>query len=80
MFYVYIIKSKNYSKHYTGITADLRKRFQDHNSGKSPYTAQYKPYIMSWYCGFSEKNNAYKFEQYLKSGSGIAFLKKHFLS
>ena len=79
MFYDYILKSKNYSKHYTGITVDLKKRFQDHNYGKSPYTAKYKPYTMSWYCGFSDKNRAYQFEKYLKSGSGIAFLKKHLL-
>lgn len=79
MFYVYIIKSLNNDKHYTGITKDLRKRFQDHNLGKSPYTGKYKPYKISWYCGFSNKNKAYKFEKYLKSGSGIAFLKKHFL-
>ena len=79
MFYVYIIKSKNYDKHYTGITKDLRKRFQDHNFGKSPHTAKYRPYMIVWYCGFSNKNKAYIFEKYLKSGSGIAFLKKHFL-
>lgn len=79
MFYVYIIKSKNYNKHYTGITKDLRKRFQAHNFGQSPHTSKYKPYSIAWYCCFSNKNTAYKFEKYLKSGSGIAFLKKHFL-
>ncbi|MGD0577073.1 MAG: GIY-YIG nuclease family protein [Candidatus Staskawiczbacteria bacterium] len=79
MFYVYIIKSKNYNQHYTGITQDLRKRFQDHNQGKSPHTSKYRPYSISWYCCFSDKNKAYKFEKYLKSSSGIAFLNKHLL-
>lgn len=79
MFYVYIIKSKKSDKHYTGITKDLRKRFQEHNFGKSPYTAKYRPYLLAWYCCFASKNKAYKFERYLKSGSGIAFLNKHLL-
>ena len=32
-----------------------------------------------WYCAFTDKYVAYRFEKYLKSGSGRAFLWKHIL-
>jgi putative endonuclease len=34
MFYVYVMRSVRDEKFYTGFTGDLRKRFNEHNSGK----------------------------------------------
>ncbi len=34
MYYTYITQSEKDKKFYTGATKDLRKRFNDHNSGK----------------------------------------------
>lgn len=34
MFYTYVIKSKKDGKLYTGSPKDLRKRFNEHNSGQ----------------------------------------------
>ena len=65
--------------HYTGITTDLKSRFQSHNFGQSKYTTKKKPYKLIWYCAFANKNKAYQFEKYLKGGSGIAFSRKHFI-
>ncbi len=79
MYYIYIIQSKNNKKHYTGITENLVKRLKAHNTGESKYTAKDRPYKFLWYCCFADKNKAYKFEKYLKTGSGIAFLKKHLI-
>ena len=31
-FYVYILESEDGQHHYTGVTEDLRKRFDDHNA------------------------------------------------
>jgi hypothetical protein len=36
------------------------------------------PWALQTYFGFSDSAKADKFEQYLKSGSGRAFAKKHF--
>ncbi len=80
MYYVYILKSKKDNSTYTGATSDLRKRLTEHNSGKMQYTNTKRPYVLAWYCGFKDKGRAYEFEEYLKSGSGYAFMKKRFIS
>ena len=78
--YVYLIESKkNPGKHYVGITGDLIKRLQYHNSGKSPYTAKYAPWRIVVSIWFEDEAKARAFERYLKDGSGHTFLKKHFL-
>lgn len=77
MFYVYLLRSKSHPQQvYTGFTEDLRQRLAEHNSGKSPHTSQYKPWILETYLAFSDRSQAQAFEQYLKTGSGIAFANK----
>jgi putative endonuclease len=77
MWYVYILRSINFPKQeYTGATANLKQRVADHNSGKSPHTAKYKPWDLVWYGAFPDKYRALEFEKYLKSHSGRAFAKK----
>lgn len=46
MHYVYILESAIEPRHhYVGRTADLRTRLAAHNAGKSPHTAQNRPWI-----------------------------------
>jgi putative endonuclease len=79
MTYVYLIESVYYQGHrYVGITDDLRKRLQHHNEGKSPHTRKFKPWNLVSYTAFADERAAYAFEKYLKSGSGKAFLKRHY--
>lgn len=61
---------------YIGVTADLKKRFQEHNTGSSRYSNTKRPYQLVWYCAFTNKQKAYRFERYLKSSSGCAFTNK----
>jgi len=80
MFYVYNLRSINSPKQtYIGVTSDLKKRFETHNSGGSRHTAKFRPWIIDFYIAFKEKDKACQFEKYLKSGSGRAFTKRHFL-
>ena len=80
MFYVYIIQSINYSnQHYVGFSDDLKTRIRDHNWGNSIHTSKFKPWELICYFGFKDRVKAKQFEHYLKTGSGRAFLKKHFL-
>ncbi len=79
MFYVYILESKKDKSKYTGVTLDLKRRFQDHNSNSVKYSSSKSPYKLIWYCAFLDKIKAYRFEKYLKSSSGYAFSKKRFL-
>ncbi|MGC2310879.1 MAG: GIY-YIG nuclease family protein [Candidatus Babeliaceae bacterium] len=80
MYYVYIIKSLSFeNKIYTGRTSDLKKRLADHNAGATFHTAKYLPWQLVVYFGIEDFEKATKFEKYLKSGSGRAFIKKRFL-
>ena len=77
MWYVYIIRSINFSdQEYTGATADMKRRIAEHNAGKSTHTAKFMPWELVWYCAFRDKHRALDFEKYLKSHSGRAFAKK----
>jgi len=74
MYYVYLIESESVpGRRYVGLTSDLRRRLDDHNAGKSPHTAKYKPWRLVTYIAFSDRRKAEEFERYLKSGSGHAF-------
>lgn len=50
-----------------------------HNSGASMYTRELKPWQLVASVEFASEQSAVKFEKYLKSGSGRAFAKRHFL-
>lgn len=80
MYYVYLIKSIPFPKqHYVGFSEDHEGRLEDHNEGKSVHTNKFKPWELICYFAFKDINQAKQFEKYLKSGSGRAFMKKHFL-
>ncbi len=78
--YVYILTSIDFpDKSYIGCTADLKKRLTKHNNGEVKPTSRHKPWEVVSYFAFKEKDIAFKFEKYLKTGSGRAFSKKHFI-
>jgi len=82
MFYVYVIQNKN-NRWYTGYTADLRKRFNEHNTKKSKYTQYRGPYKLIYYEACLNEEDARSREKYLKSGMGKRYIKnrlKRFLS
>ena len=80
MYYVYLIQSIKFSQeHYVGFSEDLKTRITDHNDGKSIHTNKFKPWNLTCYFAFKNIQTAKKFEEYLKTGSGRAFLKKHLL-
>jgi putative endonuclease len=76
---VYIIRSdSDPSRHYTGITNDVKGRLDWHNSGPCGYTVHHRPWSFVVAIEFPTENAARRFEKYLKSGSGRAFTKRHF--
>jgi putative endonuclease len=79
MYYAYILQSVSHPReYYRGHTADLKARLADHHAGKSPHTAKFSPWKLVFYAAFASLELAQHFEQYLKSGSGHAFAKRHF--
>jgi putative endonuclease len=77
VFYVYLIESlSTQGKRYVGVTADLKQRLNEHNTGKSSHTSKFKPWRLITYVAFTDRAKAEAFERYLKSGSGHAFANK----
>lgn len=78
MWYVYLLKCSD-GKTYTGCTSNLDERLSRHNKGQIRFTSTRLPVELVTYIAFTDKNKAYDFEKYLKSGSGKAFSNKRFL-
>jgi putative endonuclease len=75
MWIVYILKCAD-GKFYTGCTSDLEDRMRRHRGGEVLSTKNRLPVTLITYIVFSEKQKAYDFEKYLKSGSGRAVMNK----
>ena len=76
MYYVYSLKCKN--GYYVGCTDNFKDRLARHKKGHVPATANRLPIEVDFYFVIKDKYIAFEFEKYLKSGSGRAFIKKHF--
>ena len=69
-YYVYVLQSSKNKSLYIGYTTDLKKRFLQHNSGKSLATRPFRPYTLIFYEAFLNRIDAKHRELYLKSGYG----------
>ena len=75
---VYILQSEHHrSRYYTGLTSRLTARLDEHNAGRCQHTASARPWRLIVAIEFAEEGRAVEFEQYLKSGSGVAFARRH---
>ncbi len=78
MRFVYVLQSlTRRERHYVGLTSDVSKRLAVHNSGGSTHTVADRPWELLAVIEFTKESSAARFEQYLKSGSGRAFAKRH---
>lgn len=75
---VYILSCAD-GRPYVGCTQDLSERLNRHKSGYVPATSDRLPVELVTSTNFKDKYKAYEFEKYLKTGSGRAFMKRHFL-
>ena len=77
--FVYVLTSADPKPHfYVGHTHDVRGRLADHNAGRCPHTARYRPWQLHVAIKLPDEQRAIDFKRYLKSGSGRAFAKRHF--
>ncbi len=77
MWYVYFLQLKN-GDIYVGSTNDLRKRLAAHQHGHVKSTKTNLPVDLQSYVAVSTEKLARGLERYFKSGSGKAFIKRHF--
>lgn len=82
-YYVYVLQSLKSYKFYTGYTANLRKRFEQHQNNESIYTRGRGPFKLIYYEASLNEGDAIAREKYLKSGMGKRYIRnriKRFLS
>jgi putative endonuclease len=79
MWYVYFLKSVSKDFLYVGSTDDLERRCTEHNDGMVQSTKAYRPLEIEAYVAVRTEKKARELEQYFKTGSGKAILKKRIL-
>ena len=70
MWYVYVLKSEKSGHYYTGYTEDLKKRLNQHNSGKTKSLKAQLPVRVVCFEEFPNKQEAYRRERQIKSYKG----------
>ena len=75
MYYVYLLISEKDGNFYTGSTADLKRRFEEHNSGLVNSTKNRLPLKLIYYEACLNETDARNRERYLKSGMGKKYLR-----
>ena len=79
--FVYVLRNADLRpRFYVGLTSNMQKRLEDHNAGRCPHTARYRPWERHVVIEFPDEKRAVLFERYLKSGSGRPFARRHFES
>ena len=77
--YVYILRSKKDGKWYTACTEDLRKRLDEHNTGKfESWTKGRGPFEIIYYEAYRNNRDAFAREKHIKSGPGKEYVKRRF--
>jgi predicted GIY-YIG superfamily endonuclease len=78
--FVYVIHSlANPDRLYVEAAANVSMRIAAHNAGHSPQTAAHRPWKLVTVVQFGNEGTAQRFEKFLKSGAGRAFVKHHFV-
>ena len=70
MFTVYAISSLTKNYIYVGLTGDIEKRFNNHNTGKERTTKPYMPFQLIYTEEHIDRKSARLREKYWKSGIG----------
>ena len=74
-FFVYVLRSLQKRYLYVGLTNNIERRFSQHQNGKEPTTAPYRPFEILHTEEFKTRLQARAREKQLKSGYGKEWLK-----
>ncbi len=75
MYYFYVLYSLKDDRLYKGVTSDVIKRLEQHNSGRTRSTKHRRPFVLLYFEEYSDKTSALKQEQWSKTLEGGAKLK-----
>jgi len=80
MWYVYILSSKRNGRLSVGSTNDLKRRLKEHHEGLCEATRHQRPLALEAYIAVKKEPIARSLQSHLKTGSGIATLRKRILT
>jgi putative endonuclease len=75
LYTVYILYSRKFNKHYTGVTTNLQQRIESHNIFGKDWSAKYRPWKLIFSKIFESRKDAFAFELWLKTGVGRDYVK-----
>jgi putative endonuclease len=76
IWFVYVIRSNKDNIFYSGMSQNVNKRIEEHNSGKSTFTKAHMPWILIYQEECPSIKNARIREKYFKSAAGRRFIHK----
>lgn len=74
MFHTYILHSQSTQQFYTGQTADLTNRLNEHNNGETKSIAKGIPWMLVWSVECDNRSQAMQWEKKIKSRGAKRFL------
>jgi len=74
-YYVYVLQSEKDHNFYIGLTSDIKKRLEEHNSGKVSTTRNRRPLKLIYWEGCLNQQDAAKREKYFKTTWGKRYIK-----
>jgi putative endonuclease len=80
VYYTYVLQNVKNVNFYTGLTNDLKLRFEKHSKGLVESTKDRRPFKLIYYEACLDQNDATKREKYLKTFHGKMFLRRRFKS
>jgi putative endonuclease len=80
MFYTYVLQSEGDGKFYTGLTGNLKLRFEEHKKGLVDSTRRRRPFRLVYYEACVDRDDATRREKYLKTSHGKMYLRKRLKS
>lgn len=75
MYYVYILKSVRDGKLYIGYSANLKKRFSEHQKGLVRSTKPRRPFELVFYEAYKSRFDDKRREKYFKTDKGKTTIK-----
>ena len=79
MWTVYVLESLTKKRLYIGMSENLNRRVDEHNSGKVFSTKGFRPWQIIHTEEYPDSQTARKREKYLKSGYGKMWLKQKYM-
>ena len=70
--FVYVLRSIPTGRHYIGMSSDVERRLQEHNTKTGRWTSSFKPWELIALEEFGSRSEAGNRERFLKSRAGLA--------